>query len=101
MIASLSIAPPTITNSSTVVFASEGETVSLSCEARGKPHPQIHWCYGSYRITGPTLNYSPQRNGTLVIYEVSAALGGAYSCEAENAAGKEQATMLLVISNKT
>lgn len=94
-------ASPTITNSSTAVFANEGATVSLHCVAKGRPHPQIYWYHGSTKISMPTLHYGPLHNGTLVIYEASSGVGGAYTCEVENAAGKAEATMLLVVTKNT
>ena len=90
-------ASPTITNPSTAVFTSKGATVSLHCVAKGRPHPQIYWYHGNTKISMPTLHYGPLHNGTLVIYEASSELGGAYACEVENAAGKADATMLLVV----
>ena len=92
------IAPPTITSSSTVVFTNEGGTAFLHCIAQGRPHPQIHWYHGNSAISSPTLHYGPLHNGTLVVYQASSGVGGAYTCEVENAAGKVEASMLLVVT---
>ena len=49
----------------------------------------------------PTLHYGPLHNGTLVIYKVSSEVGGAYTCEVENTAGKTEANMLLVVTKNS
>ena len=99
----LSLAPPTITTSSTLVYGKEGDTVALDCVAKGRPHPLVHWYHGNagIYIADPTLTYSPLNNGTLLIYDVSPSVGGAYTCEAENAAGKTQVAMLLIVTTNT
>ena len=93
----ISAAPPSIVNSSTVVFVEEGGTASLYCVTQGRPHPQMKWYYGNIEIGRSSASYSPLHNGTLLVYEANTELEGAYTCEAENIVGKTQVTMLLLI----
>ena len=88
---------PSIVSSSTVVFASEGGSAALHCVAQGRPHPQTHWYHGNVSLATPSVHYGPLHNGTLLVYQATSEMGGAYTCEAQNSAGKAMALMRLVI----
>ena len=95
-----SVAPSIISSlTSTVVFTNEGGSAALHCVVQGRPHPQIHWYHGNTSIATPNVHYGPLHNGTLLIYQATSEMTGAYTCEVENSAGKAKAPMRLVIRN--
>ena len=80
-----------------MVFANEGGSAALHCVAQGRPHPQTHWYHDNVLLSTPSVHYGPLHNGTLLVYEATSEMGGAYTCEAENSAGTAKAFMRLII----
>lgn len=75
--------PPTFTTSPTDVSAHEGETISLPCEVRGRPVPEVFW-----KKNGMEVSFTDPRfrlDGTsLSILQLGRNDMGTYSCIALN-----------------
>ncbi|XP_052283254.1 lachesin-like isoform X2 [Dreissena polymorpha] len=75
-------------NSSSDKEVSEGETVTLTCNASGVPPPDVSW----FRITNPITRVR-ERIGSdgeiLRIHNMSRDCGGTYECVADNGVGEK------------
>ncbi|KAI3365837.1 hypothetical protein L3Q82_000721 [Scortum barcoo] len=67
-----------------------GETVTLTCNAKGEPRPVITWISPTNRVISPTLHkYQVLDDATLVVQKVQRFDGGNYTCMAKNNAGQD------------
>ncbi|TSK17986.1 Matrix-remodeling-associated protein 5 [Bagarius yarrelli] len=75
-----------------------GDSVSLKCNAKGQPNPQILWFSPSNReIPSASDQYLIHNDGTLVIQKVQRFDGGNYTCLARNRAGQDRKVARLEI----
>ena len=85
---------------------SEGDTISLTCQATGKPIPNITWYFNDipmekanamdYVISEMSLN-PITKNSTLTIFSAQTSEMGTYTCNAANlVSSKSSSTMLIV-----
>ncbi|XP_071430396.1 hemicentin-2 [Pithys albifrons albifrons] len=91
--------PPSIELGPVLVAATEGEAVTLWCNATGVPPPTVTWAKG----TEPILlspQYHPGPDGTLLIPSPSPGDAGTYFCTATNTAGFSSQEVQLSISTK-
>ena len=68
----------------------EGENVTLSCNATGDPAPLVYWTKSGSIISissGPRISFGAD-NKTLTIMNVSRGDSGQYRCVANNSAGE-------------
>ncbi|KAG7487288.1 hypothetical protein MATL_G00021580 [Megalops atlanticus] len=71
-----------------------GESVRLSCQARGKPTPSVVWLHNAERVApSPRHRISPR---LLRVLSVGPQDDGVYQCLAENAVGSAQAATHLL-----
>ncbi|XP_036428357.1 immunoglobulin superfamily member 10 [Colossoma macropomum] len=84
-------AAPTIRNNTyEVIQVPYGDTVSLSCSAKGEPTPTITWLSPTNRIILPASDkYQVTTDGTLLIQKVQRFDSGNYTCSARNTAGMD------------
>lgn len=67
-----------------------GDTVVLTCNAKGEPLPLITWISPTNRVVTSALEkYKVMNDGTLIIQKVQRFDGGNYSCIARNNAGQD------------
>lgn len=67
-----------------------GDTVVLTCNAKGEPLPLITWISPTNRVIKSTMDkYKIMNDGTLIIQKVQRFDGGNYSCIARNNAGQD------------
>lgn len=67
-----------------------GDTVVLTCKAKGEPLPLITWILPTNRVITPASEkYKIMNDGTLIIQKVQRFDGGNYSCIARNNAGQD------------
>lgn len=67
-----------------------GESVVLTCNAKGDPLPLITWISPTNRVIVPASDkYKVMNDGTLIIQKVQRFDGGNYSCIARNNAGQD------------
>lgn len=67
-----------------------GDTVVLTCHAKGEPLPLITWISPTNRVIAPASDkYKLTNDGTLIIQKVQRFDGGNYSCIARNNAGQD------------
>ncbi|XP_054077069.1 hemicentin-2 isoform X2 [Rissa tridactyla] len=91
--------PPSIEFGPVLVTTTEGEAVSLQCNATGVPPPTVTWAKGTEPISlSPRYHLDP--NGTLLISSSSPGDAGTYFCTATNAAGFSSREMQLFVSTK-
>ncbi|XP_064488736.1 cell adhesion molecule Dscam1-like isoform X3 [Ornithodoros turicata] len=76
-----------------------GGTVKLHCHVLGSPAPRIEWKKTSDKITDELLltngRITVQRNGTLIIQDVTPGDRGKYTCTADNGIGSVAHTLSL------
>ncbi|XP_066497040.1 matrix-remodeling-associated protein 5 [Hoplias malabaricus] len=82
-------AAPTIRNNVyEVIRVLYGDTVSLTCSAKGEPTPSITWLSPSNRIIPLASDkYQVSSDGTLLIHKVQRFDIGNYTCSVRNSAG--------------
>uniref|UniRef100_H3BVK1 Matrix remodeling associated 5 n=1 Tax=Tetraodon nigroviridis TaxID=99883 RepID=H3BVK1_TETNG len=67
-----------------------GDTVVLTCNAKGEPLPVITWISPTSRVITSTVDkHQILNDGTLIIQKVQRFDGGNYSCVARNNAGQD------------
>ena len=78
--------PPRIANVSNDQVACEGSLVTLSCNATGKPTPNISWTKveDNGRDSAPLL---PAVDGKYVMSNIQRSANGTYRCTADNGVG--------------
>ena len=82
----LIIVAPVITTHPQNVTATEGENVTLSCNASGDPTPTILWTKNGSAVStsgDPRVSFGVD-NKTLAITNVSRSDSGQYRCKADN-----------------
>ncbi|XP_012709200.2 matrix-remodeling-associated protein 5 isoform X1 [Fundulus heteroclitus] len=73
-----------------VVRVLSSETVTLHCNAEGKPIPVITWMSPKNSIISPDLGkYKVLKDGTLIVQKVQQFDGGNYTCVARNGVGQD------------
>ncbi|KAL4634864.1 vascular cell adhesion protein 1-like [Arapaima gigas] len=71
----------------------EGGSFTLTCEADGKPKPEIQWRKLGEGGHSVTLG----RNGSLVVLEAMPSHAGEYECEMSNAVGRKAASVRVAV----
>ncbi|XP_017281852.2 matrix-remodeling-associated protein 5 [Kryptolebias marmoratus] len=67
-----------------------GQTVTLQCNAKGEPVPDITWMSPTNRLISPVLNkYQILNDGILIVQKAQHFDGGNYTCMARNSAGQD------------
>ena len=66
--------------------ATEGENVTLSCNATGNPSPSISWTKAGSAVNSPRVS-SSSGNKQLTITNVNRSDSGDYRCVANNSIG--------------
>eukprot|EP00095_Tigriopus_kingsejongensis_P002801 maker-scaffold157_size297442-snap-gene-1.23 protein:Tk02801 transcript:maker-scaffold157_size297442-snap-gene-1.23-mRNA-1 annotation:"limbic system-associated membrane" len=82
------LVPPTITTepSNGQIVVKKGTTVSLSCEARGNPQPQLSWSKSHDQMPKSDISSS---GSTLILADVTRHHAGVYKCHASNRVGQD------------
>ncbi|XP_030853395.1 hemicentin-1 isoform X1 [Strongylocentrotus purpuratus] len=70
-----------------VVNVTQGDSVTLPCNVRGTPPPQISWFKDNLPLPEAGRNFYVNTDGGLVIQQMSVAEEGQYRCVASNIAG--------------
>ncbi|XP_060737332.1 hemicentin-1 isoform X1 [Tachysurus vachellii] len=86
--------PPVISAARSHYDAAEGVSVSLPCETSGIPKPSINWIKGDKPVS------SPQPDGSLLIFSLTAADSGRYICTASSSAGETRREITLTVHSK-
>ncbi|XP_047738049.1 peroxidasin [Hyalella azteca] len=71
--------------------------VRLRCAADGLPPPTVVWRKDGY-LMSDSRHYRVERDGSLLVYNVSAGDAGDYECSAENALGRASARAALTVA---
>ena len=71
--------------------ATEGDHVTLSCNASGIPSPMVSW----FKVDGQRINASE-----LVLTHINRSEAGEYSCEASNECGNASETATIDVQCK-
>ena len=77
---------PNITTHPQNATVTEGENVTLSCDASGNPTPTISWTKDGSAVNSPRVSLSPDYK-QLTITNVNKADSGQYRCVANNSNG--------------
>ena len=88
--------------------SNETQSVNFTCEATGKPVPNISWYFNGvminvsdnsskYMIMSRLLNITTTEN-TLTVYNVTSSDVGTYSCNATNVLGNDGTSGLLQVN---
>ena len=87
----LFIDPPTITAHPQGATKTEGDNVSLSCNADGNPLPIISWTKDGFSLdtSGNSRISFSGKNRTLIILNASKRDSGEYRCVAKNSLGSD------------
>eukprot|EP00094_Tigriopus_californicus_P007073 TCALIF_06809-PA protein Name:"Similar to LAC Lachesin (Schistocerca americana)" AED:0.10 eAED:0.10 QI:0/0.83/0.71/1/0.83/0.85/7/550/467 len=82
------LVPPTISTepSNGQIVVKRGTTVSLSCEARGHPQPQLSWSKSHDQMPKSDITSS---GSTLILADVTRHHAGVYKCHASNGVGQD------------
>ena len=86
----------------------ETQSVNFTCEATGKPVPNVSWYFNGvminvsdnsskYMIMSRSLNITTTEN-TLTVYNVTSSDVGTYSCSATNILGNDSTSGLLQVN---
>ncbi|XP_076858117.1 matrix-remodeling-associated protein 5 [Brachyhypopomus gauderio] len=83
---------PTIRNNTYKVFrVAHGDTVSITCSAKGEPSPSVTWLSPTnHIILSASDKYQLTTDGTLLIRKVQRFDNGNYTCTAKNTAGMDK-----------
>lgn len=71
-----------------------GETVRITCQARGKPTPSVMWLHNA-RPLSPSPRHR-MNSRMLRVFNVGPQDDGLYQCMAENGVGSSQASTRLI-----
>ena len=85
---------PTIQTYPQSTIVVENSTVSLFCNATGKPVPVVTWT----QVNKPGRSFPP--SGTLTISRANANDTGDYNCTASNSAGSAMASATVTVKRK-
>ena len=85
----------------------EGDTASFTCQATGRPVPNISWYYNNtllvngtkYMITEMSLN-TTTINNTLTIMSVESSDVGTYTCNATNVVSSDTSSGVLTVNGE-
>ena len=83
--------------SSDVVSAFPGDDVKLDCSTSGYPIPTITWS----RVDDLPKSSKIEKNGTLILRNVTQSDVGQYICTAQNDIGKKAHSLTLTIDLKS
>ena len=87
--------PKFVSKSSNLLEVKEGDTVTLSCEANGKPTPEIQWiAKESTKVLASGLGRKS------FDFTANKTHHGAFECLASNVAGKISHTTSLIVNCK-
>ena len=86
----------------------ETQSVNFTCEATGKPVPNVSWYFNGiminvsdnsskYMIISRSLNITTTEN-TLTVYNVTSSDVGTYNCSATNVLGNDSTSGLLQLN---
>ena len=86
----------------------ETQSVNFTCEATGKPIPNVSWYFSGvminvsdnsskYMIISRSVNITTTEN-TLTVYNVTSSDVGTYSCSATNVLGNDSTSGLLQLN---
>ena len=86
----------------------ETQSVNFTCEATGKPVPNVSWYFNGiminvsdnsnkYMIISKSLNITTTEN-TLTVYNVTSSDVGTYSCSTTNVLGNDSTSGLLQLN---
>ncbi|KAG9270615.1 hemicentin-2-like [Astyanax mexicanus] len=89
--------PPTlVTDSGSEVLTPQlGSAVTLHCEARGVPEPEVTWYHNGQQLSAESGLQANQKQ--LKIAQVQVADGGIYTCKVSNPAGQLERTFRLTV----
>ncbi|XP_072176576.1 hemicentin-1-like [Diadema setosum] len=74
-----------------------GGSVTIDCEANGRPDVRILWKFGDIPISSQNSRYHVAANGSLQIREVQVIDRGVFTCIAKNMAGNDTRTVNLTV----
>lgn len=101
-IAALSVTVPAkIASFSRTVVTPWKRNLTLACTHVGSPTPDVAWGFNGKRLDSGAASARLQANGsTLLVRDVQHADEGNYSCNVENAHGKDEITYSLVVRGR-
>ncbi|XP_066942937.1 hemicentin-1-like isoform X1 [Macrobrachium rosenbergii] len=89
---------PRVTVEKEVVLAGNGDTATLLCSIEGTPTPSVKWLKDDVHEVAQ-LSFIEVTGGTLKILGVQESDAGKYTCQASNAAGTDQADVVLRVGS--
>ena len=93
--------PPSIADSPSEYYVSEGSSVRLTCDVTGDPKPQIIWTKNGMRISDSGPHYFMDGSGSLEVLSADQRDTGAYSCTAVNVAGLREKRISLHVHGQS
>ena len=85
----------------------EEDTFSLTCQAIGKPIPEISWYFNNVLMTNSTryaiseISLNPiTKNSTITILSAKQSDMGTYKCNAINLASTSSSSVLMIVNGK-